>query len=500
MLANEQVVGGRCERCDTLVTKKKLTQWYLRITDYADRLLDDMDQLEGDWPEQVLTMQRNWIGRSSGADVQFVIEGREEPVTVFTTRPGHPVRRDVLRRRGRLRPGRRAGRGDTGASRSSRRTWSRCKRRTEIERLATDRPKTGVFLDRYAINPVNGERLPVYAADYVLADYGTGAIMAVPAHDQRDLDFARAFGLPVRVVVDTGGEDPAVTGVATPGDGVLVNSGRSTGWPRPTRSRAVTEDSRRAGRGEAATNYRLRDWLISRQRYWGTPIPIVHCPTCGEVPVPDDQLPVRLPDAAGLDLAPKGTSPLGAIDRLGQRAMSAVRRPGEARHRHDGHVRRLVVVLPAVLLAGSRRRRVRPRGRRSVDAGRPVHRRRHARDPAPAVRALLHQGAATTSGMVGFTEPFTRLLNQGMVGMDGAAMSKSRGNLVRLSDELDEHGVDAVRLTMVFAGPPEDDIDWADVSAAGSAKFLARAWRLPAMSSAPRGVVARRRGTWRCAG
>ena len=309
VLANEQVVAGQCERCDSNVTKKKLTQWYLKITDYADRLLEDMEQLEGKWPEKVLLMQRNWIGRSTGAEVHFEIEGRAEPVTVYTTRPDtlYGATFFVVAADSDLAL-------ELAAKSPAQAEFSdyldKVKQTSEMDRLDSSRAKTGVFLQRYAINPVNGERIPVWASDYVLADYGTGAIMAVPAHDQRDLDFARTFDLPVRVVVDAG-EDPAVTGEATADDGPHVNSGPLDGLNKDEAIAAIIEVLAERGTGEEAVNYRLRDWLISRQRYWGTPIPIVHCTSCGEVPVPDEQLPVVLPPAEGLDLKPKGTSPLG---------------------------------------------------------------------------------------------------------------------------------------------------------------------------------------------
>ncbi|MFM2438501.1 MAG: hypothetical protein RLZ55_1320, partial [Actinomycetota bacterium] len=312
VLANEQVVDGRCERCDTLVVKRKLTQWYFRITDYADRLLDDMAQLEGQWPDKVLAMQRNWIGRSLGAEVEFRIDGRPEPVTVFTTRPDTLFGATffVVAADSDLAAELVAG---TPAEAEFAEYLAGVQAVSEVDRLAADRPKTGVFLHRYATNPVNGEQIPVYASDYVLADYGTGAIMAVPAHDQRDLDFARAFDLPVRVVVaaDT---DPAETGEATADDGPHVNSGPLDGLGKDAAIERMIELLAERGTGAAAVNYRLRDWLISRQRYWRTPIPIIHCDTCGEVPVPMADLPVRLPGSEGLDLKPKGSSPLGAAE------------------------------------------------------------------------------------------------------------------------------------------------------------------------------------------
>ncbi len=475
VLANEQVIGGRCERCDSLVTKKKLTQWYLRITDYAERLLDDMEQLQDKWPEKVLLMQRNWIGRSTGANVQFQISDHPLPVTVYTTRPDTlfgatffvvAVDSDLAAEL--------ASGGPTEVEFNE--YLEQVKKSSDIDRMATDRPKTGVFLHRYATNPVNGEKLPVYASDYVLADYGTGAVMAVPAHDQRDLDFAKAFDLPVRVVVaaDT---DPAVTGEATADDGIHINSGELDGLGKEDAIAKIIQMLVADDLGEPAINYRLRDWLISRQRYWGTPIPIIHCETCGEVPVPADQLPVELPPAESLDLQPKGSSPLGAAEEWVNVACPRCGGPA----RRDADTMDTFFDSSWYFL-------------RFLDP----HNEVAAFDPQQAAKwlpvdqyvggvthAILHLLYARfftkvffDMGLVTVEEPFERLLNQGMVQMDGSAMSKSRGNVVKLSDELEVHGVDAIRLTMVFAGPPEDDIDWADVSPAGAKKFLARAWRL----------------------
>jgi leucyl-tRNA synthetase len=476
VLANEQVVAGLCERCDNAVTKKKLNQWYFKITDYADRLLDDMQQLEGKWPEKVLMMQRNWIGRSTGANVDFQIEGMPEPVSIYTTRPDtlYGATFFVVAADSELAAKLAAG---TAVENEFKQYLDSVKAASDIDRLATDRPKTGVFLQRYAINPVNGEKLPIWASDYVLADYGTGAIMAVPAHDQRDLDFARAMKLPVRVVVETGEEDPNDTGIATGGDGKLVNSGSLNGLSKAEAIAQINAQLEKDGLGKAARNYRLRDWLVSRQRYWGTPIPIIHCPKCGEVGVPADQLPLLLPDAAGLDLKPKGQSPLAA-------ATDWVNVPcpkcGTAAMRDTDTMDTFVDSSWYYLRYPSSTNHDEPFSRKDVDTWLPVD--QYVGGVTHAILHLLYSRFFTKvlfdMDMVSFNEPFTRLLNQGMVLMDGSAMSKSRGNLVRLSDELANHGVDAIRLSMVFAGPPEDDVDWSDVSPAGSVKFLTRAWRL----------------------
>jgi leucyl-tRNA synthetase len=476
VLANEQVVAGLCERCDSAVTKKKLNQWYFKITDYADRLLDDMEQLEGKWPEKVLMMQRNWIGRSTGANVDFQIEGLPDPVTIYTTRPDtlYGATFFVVAADSELAARLAAG---TEVESEFKQYLDSVKAASDIDRLATDRPKTGVFLQRYAINPVNGEKLPIWASDYVLADYGTGAIMAVPAHDQRDLDFARAMKLPVRVVVETGEEDPNETGIATGGDGKLVNSGSLNGLSKAEAIAQINTQLEKDGLGKSARNYRLRDWLVSRQRYWGTPIPIIHCPKCGEVGVPADQLPLLLPDAAGLDLKPKGQSPLAAATDW---VNVACPKCGTAAMRDTDTMDTFVDSSWYYLRYPSSTNHNEPFCRKDVDTWLPVD--QYVGGVTHAILHLLYSRFFTKvlfdMDMVSFNEPFTRLLNQGMVLMDGSAMSKSRGNLVRLSDELANHGVDAIRLSMVFAGPPEDDVDWSDVSPAGSVKFLTRAWRL----------------------
>ena len=476
VLANEQVVAGLCERCDNAVTKKKLNQWYFKITAFTERLLEDMKQLEGKWPEKVLTMQRNWIGKSTGAEVKFVIEGRSEPISIYTTRPDTlygatfmvvAVDSDLAREL------------VSGSKIESEfnKYFESVRAASDIDRLSTEREKTGIFLDRYAVNPVNGERIPIWASDYVLADYGTGAIMAVPAHDQRDLDFARAMKLPIRVVVETDSGNPAETGLATEGDGKIINSGSLTGLDSAAAISKIIEELTGKNLGKAAANYRLRDWLISRQRYWGTPIPIIHCPKCGEAPVPLDQLPVELPDSKTVDLKPKGASPLATASAW---VNTKCPKCGGAALRDTDTMDTFVDSSWYFLRYTSVNNHQAPFDNNEVKTWLPVD--QYVGGVTHAILHLLYSRFFTKAlfdmGLVDFNEPFTRLLNQGMVIMDGSAMSKSRGNLVRLSDELERHGVDAIRLSMVFAGPPEDDVDWADVSPSGSVKFLNRAWRL----------------------
>jgi leucyl-tRNA synthetase len=486
VLANEQVVAGLCERCDSAVTKKKLNQWYLKITDYADRLLDDMDQLEGAWPEKVLQMQRNWIGRSTGAQVDFAVDGLEQTITVYTTRPDtlYGATFMVVAADSELAAKLVAG---TSVEAEFKKYVESVKAASDIDRLATDRVKSGVFLNRYAINPVNGEKIPIWASDYVLADYGTGAIMAVPAHDQRDLDFAKAMKLPVRVVIDTGLEDPNTSGIATDGDGKVINSGSITGLAKDEAISKIISELADKKLGKATKNYRLRDWLISRQRFWGTPIPIIHCDSCGLVPVPQSQLPVELPDAKGLDLKPKGTSPLGAASDWVNVACPKCNAPAK---RDADTMDTFVDSSWYFLRYTSVNNHDVAFDKKSVETWLPVD--QYVGGVTHAILHLLYSRFFTKVlhdlGLLNFTEPFTRLLNQGMVLMDGSAMSKSRGNLVKLSDELDKHGVDAIRVSMVFAAPPEDDVDWADVSPAGSLKFLNRAWRISHDVSSKAGV------------
>jgi len=487
VLANEQVVAGQCERCGASVTKRTLTQWYLRITDYAEQLLNDMADLRGRWPDRVLTMQRNWIGRSEGAYVDFPVSGGTTTIRVFTTRPDTlygatffvvaadaPLAAELV----------------TEEQRGAFEAYlADVRRSSEIERLAADRPKTGLALGCDVRNPLDGSLLPVYAADYVLAEYGTGAIMAVPAHDQRDLECARRHGLPVRAVVDTGEDDPAVTGVATVGEGLAIASGPLTGLPTAAAIEAAIDLLEQQGCGSRAVTYRLRDWLISRQRYWGAPIPIIHCPTCGEVPVPAAELPVRLPPLVGEELAPRGTSPLGAATQWLAVPCPACGRPAQ---RDTDTMDTFVDSSWYFLRYCSPHEEDRPFDPAAVRRWMPVA--QYVGGVEHAILHLLYSRFFTKvlrdMGLVDFAEPFTALLNQGQVILNGAAMSKSKGNMVDLGEQIDAYGVDAVRLTMVFAGPPEEDIDWADVSPSGAKRFLARAWRLARdVRSSPGGDV-----------
>jgi leucyl-tRNA synthetase len=481
VLANEQVIGGKCERCGSEVARRLLTQWYFKITEYADRLLADMAPLEGRWPDRVLLMQRNWIGRSEGAEVKFEIEGRDEPVTVFTTRPDtlygatfFVVAADSALAGELCAP-------DHQAELAG--YLAEVRKLTDIERQATDREKTGVFLGRYAINPVNGERIGVWAADYVLPDYGTGAIMAVPAHDQRDLDFARKFGLPVRLVVDTGLPDPAQTGLATSGEGSLVNSGPLDGLAKHEAIERITSILADRELGRAAISYRLRDWLVSRQRFWGAPIPIVYCDGCGEVPVPDEQLPVVLPDLRGQDLAPKGVSPLAAATDW---VNTECPKCGGPAKRDTDTMDTFVDSSWYFLRYCSPDYEHGPFDVEAVRRWAPVD--LYVGGVEHAILHLLYSRffvkVLHDMRMVDFTEPFTRLMNQGQVINQGKSMSKSLGNGVDLGEQLAAHGVDAIRLTMVFASPPEDDIDWADMNPEASVKFLGRVSRLAAEAGA----------------
>ncbi|ACQ82331.1 leucyl-tRNA synthetase [Beutenbergia cavernae DSM 12333] len=464
VLANEQVVSGRCERCGTPVVRRDLVQWFFRITDYADRLLDDMALLEGRWPDRVLTMQRNWIGRSTGARVRFAVVGPVPPegsddgvpaaregaapsdVVVFTTRPDTVPGVTFLAVAPDSDLADRLCAPEQRAAFEAYRELVRAA--TEIERQATDRPKTGVPLGASVRHPVTGAVVPVWAADYVLPGYGTGVVMGVPAHDERDAAFAQVHGVGVGDASLMPELDPARPGAF---DGVA--------WAEP------------------AVSYRLRDWLLSRQRYWGTPIPIVHCGACGEVPVPDDELPVVLPDLRGADLTPRGVSPLAAasewVDVPCPRCGGPGRRDTDTMDTFVDSSWYFLRYLSPTFTGGPFDAED---ARRWMPAVRYVGGVEHA--TGHLLYARFMQKVLRDLGLVDDVEPFAAVTNQGQVINEGRAMSKSLGNGVELAEQLDAYGSDAVRLTMVFAGPPEEDIDWADLSPAGAERFLARALRL----------------------
>jgi leucyl-tRNA synthetase len=456
VLANEQVIGGACERCGTMVERRELTQWFFKVTDYAQRLLDDVDQLT-DWPERVVTMQRNWIGRSEGAEVTFTIEETGEEVPIFTTRPDtlwgvtffvFSVEHPAVRRLAEL-----GGTWDAVAP-----LVERVAATPLADREAAD-TKEGVFLGVHAVNPVNGERVPCYAAPYVLMGYGTGAIMAVPAHDQRDFEFARAHDLPVRVVIQSEGEplDGDTMSEAYADEGLMVRSGPFDGRPTPASIAEVTAWLAGEGRGTAAVNFRLRDWLISRQRYWGAPIPIVHCPECGEVPVPDDQLPVLLPPEA--DFQPGGESPLARHPTW--KHVACPNCGGEA-ERDTDTMDTFVDSSWYFFRYCSPGYEEGPFRREDIDRWMPAN--QYTGGVEHAILHLLYCRFLTKAlydmEMVGFTEPFPRLMNQGQVIYDGASMSKTKGNIVEPMPIVERWGADTMRLMMLFAGPFEDDIDW----------------------------------------
>jgi leucyl-tRNA synthetase len=483
VLANEQVVDGRCERSDDVVVRRPLTQWFFRITDYAQQLLDDLDQI--DWPERVKLMQRNWIGRSEGAEIVFrtadVPGGAPDEVVVYTTRPDtifgatyfvfapeHPL---VVARM--------ADDPEYAAF------MAEVARRSEIERLSTEgQGKRGFRLDFDMVNPFTGETIPAYAADYVLMDYGTGAIMAVPVGDQRDFEFARQEGLEIRVIIrptDEAGNlldelDADTMAVAYTGPGVMVNSGDYDGLDWEAAKAAIIRDVESKGWGTGKVNFRLRDWLISRQRSWGAPIPVVHCPDCGEQPVPAADLPVRLPE--DLDWTVDG-SPLALHPTWRHDVVCPACGNGDA-VRDTDTMDTFVDSSWYFLRYLSPNDDTQAWPKAAADAWMPVD--QYTGGVEHAILHLLYARFFTKAlrdrGHVSVDEPFQALLNQGQVILNGAAMSKSRGNLVVPGEVYETYGADTLRGTMLFASPPEDDIDWADVSPAGMHKWLSRVWRL----------------------
>ncbi|HTG48042.1 MAG TPA: leucine--tRNA ligase [Actinomycetota bacterium] len=472
VLANEQVINGACERCGTPVERRDLTQWFYKITDYAQRLLDDMDALT-DWPERVVTMQRNWIGRSEGAEVTFTIQETGEEIPIFTTRPDtlwgvtffvFAVEHPAVRRLAEL-----AGTWDAVAP-----LLDKVRQTSLVDREAAD-TKEGVALGVHAVNPVNGEVVPCFVAPYVLMEYGTGAIMAVPAHDQRDFEFARAHELPVRIVIEPPGEhvDADAMTEAMAHEGVMVASGPFDGEPSPASIATVTAWLASQGRGASAVRYRLRDWLLSRQRYWGAPIPIVHCPSCGQVPVPDDQLPVLLPDE--VDFQPGGESPLARHPTW--KFVACPNCGGEAERDTDT----MDTFVDSswyyfrYCSPGDPDGPFRPE---DVEKWMPVG--QYTGGVEHAILHLLYSRFFTKvlydMGMVTFVEPFPRLMNQGQVIYDGASMSKTKGNIVEPMPIVERWGADTMRLIMLFAGPFEDDIDWKLIASAPDRRPGVTSW------------------------
>jgi leucyl-tRNA synthetase len=473
VLANEQVIDGHCERCGAEVEARNLAQWFFRITAYADALLDEMALLES-WPERVLTMQRNWIGRSEGAEVVFRVDGSDHELPVFTTRPDtlfgatffvlapeHPMVEELV-----------AGGGHEAEVREYVRHAAA---RSEVERA--EKEKDGVFTGRYVVNPVNGERIPIWVADYVLMGYGTGAIMAVPAHDERDHSFAAAYGLPILQVVAPRdgdvGEDGAY--VAHTDDEVLVNSEQFDGLPVPEAKRAIVAWLEERSLGRATIGYRLRDWLLSRQRYWGAPIPIVHCERDGVVPVPEDQLPVELPEVE--DYLPKGRSPLAAAEDWVNVECPVCGGPAKREtDTMDTFVDSSWYFLRYCDPHNDRAQFDRP----IADYWLPVN--QYIGGIEHAILHLMYARFFTKVmndlGMVGFREPFLRLFNQGMIYRHGAKMSKSKGNIVAPDDAVARYGADTLRLYVLYMGPADQDKEWQDDGVEGMQRFLGRLWRV----------------------
>ncbi|MBL8967862.1 MAG: leucine--tRNA ligase [Spirochaetaceae bacterium] len=480
-LANEEVVDGECERCHTKVTRKKLRQWVLKITAYADRLLADIDKV--DWPEPIKQMQRNWIGRSEGATVRFAVDGTGDLIEVFTTRPDtlFGATYMVLAPEHALVP-----KITSAAHRAAVDGYvEAAARKSDLERTDLAKDKSGVFTGAYALNPVNGKRIPIWISDYVLASYGTGAIMAVPAHDGRDWDFAKKFGLPIIQVVAPEGSVEAKLGscpdeppACTEADGVAINSGQFTGMPTGETKKAMTKWLEAQGLGKLAVNYKLRDWLFSRQRYWGEPMPLVHCEKCGVVPLPESELPLLLPEVKSYEPSGTGESPLANIPEWVNTKCPTC----------GGPARRETNTMPQ--WAGScwyYLRYIDPRNpgsfvdRSKMDYWMPVD--LYVGGAEHAVLHLLYarfwHKVLFDLGLVNSDEPFTRLVNQGQIlGTDGQRMSKSRGNTVNPDDYIAECGADALRVFIMFMGPIEAEKPWSTAGLTGVVRFLERCWAL----------------------
>lgn len=475
VLANEQVVDGVCERCGAPVGKKNLSQWYFKITDYAERLLKNLDILDG-WPNKVKVMQKNWIGKSVGAEVDFAIKDDERKLKIFTTRvdtlfgvtymvlaPEHPYVNSLVE--------------GTEYEQAVNEYIDRCQHMSDIERTSTSNEKTGVFIGKYAINPVNGKEVPIYISDYVLMGYGTGAIMAVPAHDERDFDFATKFGLDIIPVVDPGNPDIDVNNLkeAFVAEGTMINSGKFDGMNNREAIKKVIEWVEEEGIGKATVNYRLRDWLISRQRYWGTPIPMIHCEHCGWVPEKEENLPVLLP--TDIEFTGKGESPIATSKTFVDTVCPVCGAPAK---------REIDTMDTFLDSSWYFLRYCDPKNENEIFDKEKVKYWMNVDQYIGGVEhAILHlmyarffQMALYDLGLVTDEEPFRNLLTQGMVNKDGKKMSKSLGNVVSPAEILEKYGADTARLFILFAAPPEKELDWSDAGVEGSFRFLNRVYRL----------------------
>ncbi|RKL61888.1 leucine--tRNA ligase [Thermoanaerobacteraceae bacterium SP2] len=475
VLANEQVVDGMCERCGTEVGKKDLEQWFFKITDYAEELLKDLEKLPG-WPDKVKIMQENWIGRSEGVEFSFTAEKTGDRIPVFTTRPDtvYGVSYMVLAPEHPLVSKLSAGTEQESAVKEFQKKMERF---NEITRTSTETEKEGLFIGTYAINPMNGDRVPIWIANYVLLEYGTGAVMGVPAHDQRDFEFAKKYNLPIKVVVSPPDKtlDAEEMTEAYVERGVLVNSDKFNGMDNIEAIKAVGQYMEEKGIGKVKVNYKLRDWLISRQRYWGAPIPMIYCDKCGIVPVPEEDLPVMLPP--NVKFNPRGTSPLLECEEFLNTTCPQC----------GGPARRETDTMDTFMCSSwyyyrytDPRNTEQPFAREKLDYWMPVD--QYIGGVEHAILHLMYSRffnkAMRDAGLVHVDEPFTNLLTQGMVLKDGAKMSKSLGNIVSPEDIIDRYGADTARLFILFASPPERDLEWSDQGVEGSFRFLQRVWRL----------------------
>ncbi|MFO7728842.1 MAG: leucine--tRNA ligase [Desulfonatronovibrio sp.] len=476
VLANEQVEAGVCWRCDSVVEKKELAQWFLRITSYAEELLQDLDRLTSGWPERVIAMQKNWIGKSTGMEIDFQIEGMDKSIRVFTTRhdtlfgatfmslaPEHEVVPELIR--------------DSPDKHKINDFIHNVTSMDQISRTADNLEKEGYFTGKYCINPVNNERIPIFIANFVLVEYGTGAVMAVPAHDQRDLEFARKYDLPVRTVVQPEDEEPSAGNVETAyaGPGIMVNSGRFNGMDNEEFKDAIADYLEHKGLGNKSVNYRLRDWNISRQRFWGAPIPVVYCDRCGPVPVPESDLPVVLPQDARMP--EHGGSPLPELQNFLDATCPKCQ--GKARRETDTMDTFVESSWYFARYTDARNEKA-PFDKKAAGYWLPVD--QYIGGIEHAILHLLYSRffvkALRDLGYLDIDEPFSNLLTQGMVLKDGAKMSKSKGNVVDPDEMIGKFGADTVRLFCLFASPPEKDLEWSDSAIEGAYRFLNRLWRL----------------------